>query len=669
VASAKPLPVPAYDRVSFLISSLIGALLGSLAILATWIVLFAAFAGIGLLFRRAYRLREDADPDEWFIAFWVGFALVLLLLQVWHFARPVSAATLAIVLVAGASGLAVHRGLTRRMLTASFAKERRGTLTLVAVIALWAANRAMGANELYDSGMYHLPVVEWTKAQPVVPGLANLHGRLAFNGSGLLYAAMLDVGPWTGGASHLANGLVLLALTLQIVVRGARFARDGSQRRADNLFAMVLLPALVLAFMCEDVWSLMTDVPVTTVLFATGILLFSGLTTPAPDEQRRAHNFAATSLLLAAAVCLKLSAAVFATFALLLAFLVWRAPRPTESPHFQFGALAGALMLPAVLLATWIARGVILSGYPFYPIRLFAASVPWRVPEEQAAAEEGWIRMSARYLNTNQIGVGWDWLKQWLDDLVTRGDMFMHITLPFAIAGGAVVIALRTGRRRALVSAPAGRGWLLLVPLAPSVLFWVWSVPHARFAQAFFWLAAAISVALLYDARYAGTLDMNARLVRRIVIAPVALSGLLAMGHCVAGVERDPENRNAQWLLGTVLTLPSRDAWLPPPPTAKLARYATRSGLALWVPVKGNSCWRGPLPCTPHPAPNLRLRRKGDLKSGFVVDGAWQPSRWPNPWTSYLTLFRCQRAQSARPREERDRECLAKAQSQGTAAN
>jgi hypothetical protein len=61
--------------------------------------------------------------------------------------------------------------------------------------------------------------------------------------------------------------------------------------------------------------------------------------------------------------------------------------------------------------------------------------------------------------------------------------------------------------------------------------------------------------------------------------------------------------------------------------------FTTASGLVLTVPTKKfGRCWYEPLPCTPNPAPNLRLRTPGRLDRGFEVDGPWQMIGWPEPW-------------------------------------
>jgi hypothetical protein len=48
----------------------------------------------------------------------------------------------------------------------------------------------------------------------------------------------------------------------------------------------------------------------------------------------------------------------------------------------------------------------------------------------------------------------------------------------------------------------------------------------------------------------------------------------------------------------------------------------TDSGLVVHVPKDSteDQCWDAPLPCAPSADRRLRLRRPGDLGSGFVID-------------------------------------------------
>ena len=59
-----------------------------------------------------------------------------------------------------------------------------------------------------------------------------------------------------------------------------------------------------------------------------------------------------------------------------------------------------------------------------------------------------------------------------------------------------------------------------------------------------------------------------------------------------------------------------------PTPKADLTVFYTHSGLKIYAPIKGEQCWDSPLPCAPYPdrVKSLRLRRNGDLASGFLLE-------------------------------------------------
>jgi hypothetical protein len=103
-------------------------------------------------------------------------------------------------------------------------------------------------------------------------------------------------------------------------------------------------------------------------------------------------------------------------------------------------------------------------------------------------------------------------------------------------------------------------------------------------------------------------------------------------------------------LLRKLIVKPGSDIWFQPVPTARLEVFVTESGLRLLVPRDDNRCVNAPLPCTPHPASNLRVRKDENLGSGFITDGQWQPMRWPNPWASFLSTWRAYQSEGIHSR-------------------
>ena len=57
-----------------------------------------------------------------------------------------------------------------------------------------------------------------------------------------------------------------------------------------------------------------------------------------------------------------------------------------------------------------------------------------------------------------------------------------------------------------------------------------------------------------------------------------------------------------------------------PVPKPDLVDFVTASGLVVHVPRVGDQTWNAPLPSAPYERPGLRLRRAGELGSGFVLD-------------------------------------------------
>ncbi len=210
-------------------------LVGVVCVLASQAVLAGAFVGIGLLIRRAFGLTQF-DLDDCFVAFWMGFCAIVLLLLLWNFVLPVTAAVLLLVLCIGAVGLYITRAEFAALANEEVWRASRAWKFAFVLAALYVANQGLGGLTYSDSALYHLQAVEWNKTYPLVPGLANLYGPLGFNNASLLYGAMLDAGPWTGLGHRLANGLLLQALLLRIVIALTRISSGGRRASAHEVF-------------------------------------------------------------------------------------------------------------------------------------------------------------------------------------------------------------------------------------------------------------------------------------------------------------------------------------------------------------------------------------------------------------------------------------------------
>jgi hypothetical protein len=179
-----------------------------------WFGLFAVFSGIGLLIRRAFGLRVQGAPT-WIFSFWVGWIFAILILQIWHLWFKIDGWALVFIATIGIVGLLWNRRDLWRVMQECLWRQLWIPIVLL-LMALWLANRAIGPIQNGDTGLYHMAAVKWAASSAIVPGLGNLHGRLAYNSSFFLYAAMLGMGPWVQKSHYLANGVLILVLFAQL---------------------------------------------------------------------------------------------------------------------------------------------------------------------------------------------------------------------------------------------------------------------------------------------------------------------------------------------------------------------------------------------------------------------------------------------------------------------
>jgi hypothetical protein len=244
----------------------------------------------------------------------------------------------------------------------------------------------------------------------------------------------------------------------------------------------------------------------------------------------------------------------------------------------------------------WLVRGALLSGWPLYPSTALHVPVDFALDRREVISQMTWIRSWARrpMATPDEVLGNWDWLGDWWDWLVVEHAFQIIYPLCVCIAACLILLALRILRGSWRSLGP--RLILAALPLVFGLLFWFWSAPDVRFANALFWL---LPVALtLPVAVGAGGVSGVTRCFLVTVVVNGALIGFLSA---------------RLWLLSNV----SRSG-LSPLPIPELRVRRTGSGLDVYVPVVGDQSWDAPLPATPYFSHALRLRSVL-LESGFEM--------------------------------------------------
>ncbi len=631
------------------------SLILTLAVCITWLALAIGFCGIGVLWLR--RLTGfQADWQNAYVAVWAGFALVMGGLLVWHFFLPVNGLALWVFAFVAAACLILERDWFR------IALLNRLSASLVVPVFLfmvWTANHALAPGGMDDYN-YEFQAIRWFHDYRIVPGLANLHGRIGFNNSHHLLAALLSSGPWAGGVNHIFNGFfVVLAFTLfAAALRDLALSRGSAWALPGALMISPCVGLVLFGIFGPTISTLKADVFVCVATAAMAVLFIEFAHTPVRDARYLA--LAATILPVAAVLfSVKMTAVVFSeTLAIsvlmhLLATVGWR-NRVTLC-----SVLVATLIFCAVLV-----RGVFLSGYPLYPSTMLAANVDWRVPIAQANAERAFVTSWAQLRATYETPVtGWAWIPAWARSTILT-DKF-DIVLPLILALLCVPSLLLSFRNQENSRDPAW-GWVTLTAASlGSISVWFVLAPAGRFASIYFWILFA--VALMIALRRAGSLSRWAFALGTGIMTAVAMYFLFK----VVGVPHEfragmlmmlafsflwlnsfrfvNEKRHAQWVAVLCLALGlfqigdrvlahlSRRRfaeivpmlWLPIttlPERLERDQYVphqTRQGTIVYVALKAR--YETPLPNTRFFDPALELRVPGDLAKGF---------RNPNPMNS-----------------------------------
>ena len=502
---------------------------------------------------------------------------------------------------------------------------------------------------------------------PLIPGLANLHGRLGFNNSHHLLAALFSAGHWAGTRQPHPERLHRFAGAGLCPLRaGPQSVRAATQPSAVLLFAAALfaptIGLVLFGVFGPAISTLKADVFVTAgiILLSCAFLGFAG-TAPGTPEYRAS---AATAILVGCLLAtVKLSAAAFCGVIVLA--VVIRAARDIRkglSEPFSGRLIVAAGVAGVLLLAGFLARGVVLSGYPLYPSSAFGLDVDWRVPLAQVDADRVFIKTWSQLRPTYDLArvANQEWVKGWLNSLI--------LTQKLSIILPVVLITVLGGREgfssdsRENPSRPRFPGeWAFPVLLGASLLsllVWLTQAPAARFASIYFWIPLA---AIIATTARRGTPEPGAGRLLGVALGCVALTvfvvtvllrysqvealqqpGIFAVvafgalwGIAFLTVHHHP---NVLWALCVVLGFSQIGeravahavrgrldeigamAWyntqtLPREPTFEHMVRQTRSGLTLYV--SKSASFRTPIPNTRYFNPYLELRTPGELRSGF----------------------------------------------------
>jgi hypothetical protein len=573
----------------------IGAML---AVAGTWCLLGLMFFGVGRLVCRTLRLGRDGWRHA-HLSFWIGWGTTIVILQGWHLLFPVDYRILLVVALLGSLGLLLDSKVVIAAAKAWLDRQERQKLIRVAlvvalVVGFWSS-LAIGLPLRGDTANYHMPAVRWISAYPIVPGLGNLHGRLAFNNSSFLYAAMLDVGPWSHRSHHLAHGLMAVVAILYFLSYVPAALGPRTRNFPVNLLNASFFPIAVL-YTYKGSTSYQPDLITFVLGLIVSSLLFELLVLRDQKSETVRLRVFAICFLSSVGLTVKLSFLPLGFLASVMALgIAWK--QTTASTATRWGLIAACCLSAVVAIVPWTARGVVLSGYLAYPSTVGAFDVPWKIPLEDVRSMQNDIVGYARLHGTEYLETldNYDWVGPVI--LRELGNP-MSVTIPLVCTLIALVGVFLFRRREVCRSDLRLGPWLFLVPAVAAVLFMLFTAPCPRFCGAAIWVIAVGTMILSLD-----RLDRSTIQFRRGYRFALGVAAMLL----VIGVVKASRYTNG---------LSGETAFVPTPDEATID-YQTESGLIMVFTPDG--AWDAALPNSPYCNPKLALIRAGDLGSGFEI--------------------------------------------------
>lgn len=560
-----------------------------LFILAALVAVMLLLAGLGRL--AAFFLRPG-PMDPWLHP-WTGFFIAGMAGMAASITVPLNGYALLAFVTLGLAGLPLwlreYAGRAKKMDSAAawmFLLAGLGYATLLASTLAWPE----WPGKAPDTALYHAGVIRWLNEYGSPLGLANVHARFGFNTSWLVVAGLFDNGPLDLRVAWIMPALPKLGAFLYFL-HIALFSEETTLRT----FAFCMLP-----------WGFLEPLGYNgpSLYYDQGALFFNALLVSECLRLLLAREDAPGQCRLvlclgAAAFMIKPMAALSVAFTSgLVLFVLWKAGRLSIRMLF-------AVAWPAILAAcVWIARNVVLTGFPLFPIPHFRLDLAWSLPPESAKANYdaviGWAR--APGAGAREALGNWGWVGDWLVRYVGEKRFWEHVGVPF-ITGALCWIVY-------LVRKPKSTGIFFGIWSFACLVYWFCSAPDIRFGNGFFHVFFAAGAAFAFH-------DPLWRLFRRIMrprarkvlpthtvavllclaaLALFARSGRVLSGHGknLVTVGVIPEGTVAQRVLDDSVTPP-------------VLLYYAPSG----------ECVNSPLPCATADIPDLRSLVPGDVGGGF----------------------------------------------------
>ncbi len=442
-----------------------------------------------------------------------------------------------------------------------------------------------------DTGIYHAQAIRWIETFPAVPGLGNLHSRLAYDSNWLVINAFFSFSFLGLRSFHVLPGAFII-ITLIYFLGGANQLLMGRITIANT--AKTLFIPLVFFVLGSQISSPGTDFPATVGIWIVFSFWLDFI------ERKKAQQPSRIEL---EEILIFIFSVYFLTVKLttapLLLLSIFILIRCIIRKDIK--STVGLLVLAIFILAPWFARNLILSGYWIYPLPAISSLSPnwdWKIPINHVIDEQrsilAWARIPGGDADQVLAMPLRNWVKEWFVKL-THNQQFLVAGAIFS----PIIFSIMSFFLLRKKSHFAYFSFAYLTSYC-GLAFWLYAAPDIRFGYGFIF-----STVLLTGIPLLTWLLSRDRLRKTAVFSLIAI--MIFYQGFVLFASIDYKTLSARAILPTDY------------PTLG-TNMCSIHGYTLACAKFYNECYYDPFPCIPPGSVNAKVEMRGNtLRSGFRV--------------------------------------------------
>ncbi len=389
-----------------------------------------------------------------------------------------------------------------------------GKILLVCILGLIFAYGTSFGIIHYDTGLYHAQSIRWIEEYGVVPGLGNLHTRLAYNSAAFCLSALYSMAFLGGQSYHCVVGYLALLLML-VCIKAFRKERLLSPKLSDFVRLMGIYYLLMIF---DEMVSPASDYFMVLLVFYIVIRWLELL----EREETSYLPYGLLCLLCITVLTVKLSGALILLLILKPAVMLLKEKKIKEILIFLGTGL--------IMVIPFLIRNVILSGWLVYPFTFIDwFDVDFKIPKGVAEYDSREIQVWGRgYSDVTRYE---EPISKWLPDWIRGLDTINLGFLALALLGLLVLVFLFI---YALLKKKRNMADYLHVAgvMTACFLFWLCTAPLIRYGCVFLWLMPVLIWGYIYLRLSPHTDKYKLYLIALILVGAYKLT---AFGGEVAG--------------------------------------------------------------------------------------------------------------------------------------